>query len=70
MFGQVIVVRLHQDYGILTQISGNNFIVPKWAPLVVSEEQVNHLSMPRRAWWKQYIRRHRSGQKPWDLPRA
>jgi predicted DNA-binding ribbon-helix-helix protein len=41
MFGQVIVMRLYRDYGILTQICGNNFIVLKVAPLVVSEEQVN-----------------------------
>jgi len=38
MFGQVIVMRLFRDKGILTQMCGNNFMVLKVAPpLVVSE---------------------------------
>ena len=42
MFGQVIVMRLFRDKGILTQICGNNFMVLKAAPpLVVNEEQVD-----------------------------
>jgi len=41
MFGQVLVMRLFRDKGILTQICGNNFMVLKVAPpLVVSEEQI------------------------------
>jgi len=41
MFGQIIVMRLFRDHGILTQICGNNFTVLKAAPpLVVNEEQV------------------------------
>jgi ornithine--oxo-acid transaminase len=42
MFGQVVVMRLYRDHGILTQICGNNFMVLKAAPpLVVTEEQVD-----------------------------
>ncbi len=41
MFGQVVVMRLYRDHGILTQICGNNFMVLKVAPpLVVTEEQI------------------------------
>lgn len=41
MFGQVVVMRLFHDHGILTQICGNNFMVLKIAPpLVVSESQL------------------------------
>ncbi len=32
MFGQIIVMRLYRDHGILTQICGNNFMVLKAAP--------------------------------------
>jgi ornithine--oxo-acid transaminase len=42
MFGQVVVMRLFRDNGILTQICGNNFMVLKVAPpLVVTEEQID-----------------------------
>lgn len=42
MFGQVLVMRMFRDKGILTQICGNNFLVLKVAPpLVVSEAQVD-----------------------------
>lgn len=42
MFGQVLVMRLFRDHGILTQICGNNFMVLKAAPpLVVSEPQID-----------------------------
>jgi ornithine--oxo-acid transaminase len=41
MFGQVIVMRLFRDHGILTQMCGNNFMVLKAAPpLIVSESQL------------------------------
>ena len=41
MFGQVLVMRLFRDHGILTQICGNNFLVLKAAPpLTVTEPQV------------------------------
>jgi ornithine--oxo-acid transaminase len=41
MFGQILVMRMFRDHGILTQICGNNFLVLKAAPpLVVSEEQL------------------------------
>jgi ornithine--oxo-acid transaminase len=42
MFGQILVMRLFRDNGILTQICGNNFMVLKAAPpLVVTEEQID-----------------------------
>jgi ornithine--oxo-acid transaminase len=42
MFGQILVMRLFRDRGILTQICGNNFMVLKVAPpLVVSESQIS-----------------------------
>jgi ornithine--oxo-acid transaminase len=42
MFGQIIVMRLFRDHGILTQICGNNFMVLKAAPpLVVTEPQID-----------------------------
>ena len=41
MFGQVIVMRMFRDWGILTQVCGNNFMVLKAAPpLMVGEEQI------------------------------
>lgn len=41
MFGQIVVMHLFRDHGILTQICGNNFMVLKVAPpLVVTEEQM------------------------------
>jgi ornithine--oxo-acid transaminase len=41
MFGQIMVMRIFRDHGILTQICGNNFTVLKAAPpLVVTEEQL------------------------------
>jgi ornithine--oxo-acid transaminase len=42
MFGQIGVMRLFRDKGILTQICGNNFMVLKVAPpLVVTEDEIN-----------------------------
>ena len=42
MFGQVLVMRLFRDHGVLTQMCGNNFMVLKAAPpLVVSEEHLD-----------------------------
>ena len=41
MFGQILVMRLFRDHGILTQICGNNFSVLKAAPpLVVTGQQI------------------------------
>jgi ornithine--oxo-acid transaminase len=41
MFGQVMVMRLFRDHGILTQICGNNFMVLKATPpLIVDESQI------------------------------
>ena len=39
MFGQVMVMRLFRDKGILTQICGNNFMVLKVAPPLVAEDR-------------------------------
>jgi ornithine--oxo-acid transaminase len=39
MFGQIVVMRLFRDTGILTQICGNNFMVLKAAPPLVIEER-------------------------------
>jgi ornithine--oxo-acid transaminase len=42
LFGQILVMRLFRDKGILTQICGNNFMVLKVAPpLVVTEAQLD-----------------------------
>jgi ornithine--oxo-acid transaminase len=42
MFGQILVMRLFRDQGILTQICGNHFLVLKVAPpLVVRDEQAD-----------------------------
>jgi ornithine--oxo-acid transaminase len=39
MFGQIVVMRLFRDGGILTRICGNNFMVLKVAPpLVVTDD--------------------------------
>ncbi|MGH9643113.1 MAG: aspartate aminotransferase family protein [Terriglobales bacterium] len=41
MFGQILVMRLFRDHGILTQICGNNFTVLKAAPpLIATDEQI------------------------------
>ena len=41
MFGQVLVMRLFRDHGMLTQICGNDFMVLKAAPpMVVTESQI------------------------------
>jgi ornithine--oxo-acid transaminase len=41
MFGQILVMRLFRDHGILTQICGNNFMVLKAAPpLVVRDAEI------------------------------
>jgi ornithine--oxo-acid transaminase len=41
MFGQILVMRLFRDSGILTQICGNDFMVLKVAPpLVITSEQI------------------------------
>lgn len=42
MFGQIVVMRLFRDFGFLTQVCGNNFMVLKVAPpLVVKREQMD-----------------------------
>jgi ornithine--oxo-acid transaminase len=43
MFGQVLVMRLFRDHGILSQICGNNFMVLKVAPpLMIEQAQLDH----------------------------
>ena len=50
MFGQVMVMRLFRDHGMLTQICGNNFMVLKAAPpLVVSGSQIDEFVSAVRA---------------------
>ena len=42
MFGQIVVMRMFREKGILTQICGNNFMVLKAAPpLVVNEAELD-----------------------------
>ncbi|HEV2398401.1 MAG TPA: aspartate aminotransferase family protein [Candidatus Sulfotelmatobacter sp.] len=42
MFGQIMVMRLFRDFGFLTQVCGNNFMVLKVAPpLVVEKAQMD-----------------------------
>ena len=42
MFAQILVMRLFRDFGFLTQVCGNNFMVLKVAPpLVVEDEQMD-----------------------------
>jgi len=42
MFGQILVMRLFRDSGILTQICGNDFMVLKVAPpLMVTAPQIS-----------------------------
>lgn len=42
MFGQILVMRLFRDFGFLTQVCGNNFMVLKVAPpLVVEDKQID-----------------------------
>jgi ornithine--oxo-acid transaminase len=42
MFGQILVMRLFRDFGFLTQVCGNNFMVLKVAPpLLVSNTQMD-----------------------------
>ena len=50
MFGQILVMRLFRDHGMLTQICGNDFMVLKVAPpLVVSEAQVDEFVLAIRS---------------------
>ena len=42
MFGQIVVMRLFRDWGFLTQVCGNNFMVLKVAPpLVIKRDQID-----------------------------
>jgi len=42
MFGQILVMRLFRDHGILTKVCGNHFMMLKVAPpLVVSAQQID-----------------------------
>lgn len=50
MFGQILVMRLFRDHGMLTQICGNDFMVLKVAPpLVVTEAQVDEFVLAIRS---------------------
>ena len=48
MFGQMLVMRLYREHGILTQICGNDFLVLKAAPpLNASEESLDAFVLPQ-----------------------
>lgn len=50
MFGQIVVMRMFRDHGILTQICGNNFMVLKVAPpLVVTEDEIQEFVAAARS---------------------
>jgi ornithine--oxo-acid transaminase len=50
MFGQIVVMRLFRDRGILTQVCGNNFSVLKVAPpLVITDGQMEEFVAAIRA---------------------
>jgi ornithine--oxo-acid transaminase len=50
MFGQIVVMRMFREQGILTQICGNNFMVLKVAPpLVITEEEADEFVSGIRA---------------------
>ena len=41
MFGQVVVMRLFREYGVLAQICGHNYLALKLAPpLVIEDAQI------------------------------
>ena len=43
VFGQILVMRLFRDHGVLTQVCGNDFMTLKVAPpLVIEEAQTEH----------------------------
>jgi ornithine--oxo-acid transaminase len=43
MFGQVVVMRLFRDHGVLSQICGNDFMSLKISPpLIVTDAQMDH----------------------------
>ena len=67
MFGQVLVMRLFRDHGILTQICGNNFMVLKVAPPLVATEPRSSGSWLgcAKPWWNWPIRPALSGRKLW-----
>jgi ornithine--oxo-acid transaminase len=45
IFGQILVMHLFRDHGILTQVCGNNFTVLKIAPpLIVTDAQLDELT--------------------------
>jgi ornithine--oxo-acid transaminase len=49
MFGQVVVMRMYREHGILTQICGNDFMVLKAAPpLVVTESEIERFVFAAR----------------------
>jgi ornithine--oxo-acid transaminase len=66
-FGQLIVMRLFREHGILTQICGNNFLVVKATPpLAIREQQMEafvfairqvvHLAQSSSAFWTKGLR--------------
>ncbi len=60
MFGQMLVMRMYREHGILTQICGNNFLVLKAAPpLNAKPESLEHFVQAIRA-TMEYVHASRS----------
>jgi ornithine--oxo-acid transaminase len=51
IFGQIVVMRLFRDFGFLTQICGNNFMVLKVAPPLVVATSSSMRLWPRFTRW-------------------
>ena len=69
MFGQMLVMNLFRDKGILTQICGNNFHVLKVAPpLVVDEGQIDEFVSGWPRSWSPFIPPPLFGLRRWGWP--
>jgi len=65
MFGQIVVMHMFREKGILTQICGNNFMVLKVAPpLVVTEDEVDEFVASVR----DVVHRMHTSPKFWSEP--
>jgi len=69
MFGQIVVMRMFREKGILTQICGNNFMVLKAAPpLTVTPEQLDEFVSAIRAVVELAESSPASGPRHWLWP--
>ena len=63
LFGQMIVMRLFREFGILTQVCGNNLLVIKATPpLNVHEKSLDHFTVA----FKQVVEAMQSSKRPWQ----